>query len=269
MRIPSPRREQAAGVQQHLVIAMRDMMHAHAAQHVPVRRAVEDMAAAAEADHRHPRRERRPRTGRRILDCEAGRGIYAQPVRGGEIDVGMRLAAGPAVGAVDVVSEMARESEAIERRGDIGGAARRSDSARQAAQRFEEFGRPRHRRETFGKTLLRPLAMPLAEIVRQRPPEPHDDPALGLLPIMPAIVAQAFFIGRWQPDGGQAFGKRPVRAHLAVGDDAVEIEDDGAIHGGVRSPPRPMVGKRGDGMRRDNIRSRPKPRRTRDPARSD
>src|SRR3546814_10590840 len=56
---------------------------------------VDDVAGAAEADHRHPGSERRAGAGRRILDREAGGRIDAQSLGGGEIDVGVRLAAFP------------------------------------------------------------------------------------------------------------------------------------------------------------------------------
>src|SRR3546814_18261881 len=76
--------------------------------------------------------------------------------------------------------------------------------------------------------IARPRARPvrLAKIGRKRPPVSRLDPPLRLLPIMPIIVGEALVIGRGHPRRGQAFGEREVRAHLAVGDDAVEIEND-------------------------------------------
>src|SRR3546814_11587451 len=75
---------------------------------------------------------------------------------------------------------------------------------------------------TYCHTLSLHDALPIlrfAEIGGQRPPEARLDPPRRLLPIMPVIVAQTVLIGRGHPDRGQAFGERPVRAHLAVGED--------------------------------------------------
>src|SRR3546814_14990809 len=88
---------------------MGHMMDPDLAQQGAVGGTVDDVAGAAEADHRHPGSERRAGAGRRILDREAGGRIDAQSLGGGEIDVGVRLAAFPAVGAVDMVCEMMRE----------------------------------------------------------------------------------------------------------------------------------------------------------------
>src|SRR3546814_14145039 len=60
----------------------------------------------------------------------------------------------------------------------------------------------------------------------QRPPGTRLYPPLRLLPIMAIIVTQALVVGRGHAGRGQAFGQRLVRAHLAVGDDAIEIKDD-------------------------------------------
>ena len=79
-----------------------------------------------------------------------------------------------------------------------------------------------------------PCACPVlfAKIGGQRAPEARLDPPLRLLPVVAIIVAQALVIGRRHPGRGQALGERLVRAHLAVGDHAVEIENDrGETHG--------------------------------------
>src|SRR3546814_19850714 len=114
------------------------MMHPDPAQHRAMACAGGDMPGAAEAEVRHPRRDRGPRPGRRILDREADRRIDAQPLRGGEIDVRVRLAAVPAVGAVDLLAEMMDEPEQSERPADYFGAARRRDRGAAGAQRTEE-----------------------------------------------------------------------------------------------------------------------------------
>src|SRR3546814_5580722 len=80
--------------------------------------------------------------------------------------------------------------------------------------------------EPLHEVRSRPLAVPLAKIGGQRPPETRLYPPLRLLPIMAIIVTQALVVGRGHAGRGQAFGQRLVRAHLAVGDDAIEIKDD-------------------------------------------
>lgn len=219
--------------QRDVLEAERHMMHPDLAQHRAVRRAVDDMAGAAEADDGHPRRERGAGAGGGVLDREALRRIDAEPSGGGKVDVGVRLAAVPAVGAVDMLAEMMAEPEQAERPADIFGAARRGDRARHRTQRVEEGGRAGDRVEALHEA--RPCARPVlfAEIGGQRPPKARLDPPLRFLPIVAVIVAQALVVGRRHAHRGQALGERQVRTHLAVGDHAVEVEDDRG--GGHRS----------------------------------
>src|SRR3546814_7557992 len=102
----------------------------------------------------------------------------------------MRIAAVPAVRAVDMLAVMMAEPEQSERPADIFGAARRSDRPRKRAERPQEIRNARHRVEPFH--IARPRARPvrLAKIGRKRPPVSRLDPPLRLLPIMAIIVAQ-------------------------------------------------------------------------------
>ena len=140
------------------------MMHPNPAQHRTMRGTVDDMPRAAKADDGHPRGNCCPRARRRILDGQARRGIDAQPLRGGEIDIGVRLAAVPAVGAVDMLAEMMAEPEQPERPADIFGAARRRDRARERPKCVEEGGDAGDGIETLQLARPRPFAVRLAEI---------------------------------------------------------------------------------------------------------
>src|SRR3546814_14096311 len=70
----------------NLVKRHRHMMHTDLAQHRAMACAVGDMPGAAEADDRHPRRDRGPGPGRRILQREVERrerksSVYGKRVR--------------------------------------------------------------------------------------------------------------------------------------------------------------------------------------------
>ena len=82
------------------------MVDADAAQDFAVNRSVEDVAGTAKSDDRHARGKRGLCARRRILDRETRGRIDPETLCGSEIDVGMRLAAIPAIGAVDMLAEM-------------------------------------------------------------------------------------------------------------------------------------------------------------------
>src|SRR3546814_11573817 len=134
------------------------------------------MPRAPKADDGHPRRDRGLRAGRRILDRKARRGVDAQPLGGGEVDVGKRLAAIPAVGAIDMRAEMMREAEQPERPADIFSAARRGDRARRGAERTEIIGAARA--GSAAPPINRPPPRPvrLAERYARRAPRARPAP---------------------------------------------------------------------------------------------
>src|SRR5690606_32633799 len=145
---------------------------------------------------------------------------------------------------IDMGPEMMREPEAIERRRDIGGAARRGDRAR-TCKRRQKLGRTGNWGEAIGEARSCAFAVLLTKVGRKRAAEPRLDPPLRFLPVVTIIVAQTILVAGRQADCRQALGKRLVRAYLAVGDDAVEVENDRSKWHGIKaSPPAPAHGPR-------------------------
>ena len=186
-----------------------------------------DMASGEQGHDRHSGCGAGRHPDRMILDQQALLRLNAEGLRHHEVDVRIRLASREAGGAEHSVAEMMAQAEPLQRSVEPFPIARRGYRQKAVRPPLEERLDPLDRKDVGDPGGDHAVdALPKRRKIDCEPAVGLDRP-VAVAPSKPGIALDRLFGRDGVAERGQRFGEGGVGDHLAVDDDAVEIEDDG------------------------------------------
>ena len=198
--------------------------------------AVADVAGAEETDHGHAGSTRAGDASGAILQHDAGLRGDAQASRGMQENIGGRLAVRHVSGAEKAPTEVVTHTELVDAVVQPLVRTRRGNTARNVEMSFQEGLEARNRPDVAPHHGFRASPVCILEALRQGGSYPFDDRFPAVFPALAHEEADRIVEARRLAEAGRyAVGQQGVGQRLAVGDHAVEIEDQQAGHGAARA----------------------------------